>query len=723
MHILCIPFTNQRRKYPEPNHTTGEAPLNSLEDKMRLDPPTLSTTNALRNDNAKSAGPVATSAGSKVYKEPRNWKSIWRGKKSKKSEETIVYGKRAFDKLSWTDDFSGRFDSSTTLAGIEKGKECVANSDITERLNKLRALMREESLDYYLVPSEDAHNGEYISDSDQRRRFISGFTGSAGIAIITLDSAYLSTDSRFWIQAEEELDSQNWTVIKSGYDWTTFLVDHIASNPKGTRVGVDGRLVTYSNITHIQSKIASHGSQLVFLDKNLVDAIWEDRPSAPREPVFVHELTYCGEPASSKLERLRQRVREDASDVNATATLITHLPSIAWLLNLRGSGIPYNPLFHAYLYIGLDKKKETILFLDSSQVPAQIQVYLTNIRVERLDYHEIWNFLSKSDEKIMITPKASYAIASAISRGKSVVLPSFAEELLSQKNSMELDSLRKAYLKDGIAYTRFLAWLESEVNSGNDVTELEAVERLTEFRKIQGKGTYRDQKEPISASGPNAALPHYVAKKESARTIDKNLPYLNDSGGQYLEGTCDTTRTVHFGTPNAEMCEAYTRVLQGHIAISTAVFPAGTSGSQLDVLARRPLWKDGLNYGHGTGHGFGTFLTVHEGIQSFSSNVPLVPGHVLTVEPGCYMEGKWGVRIESALAVTKTNTLGGHWLHFERLTVVPIHTRMVDWTMLNEEEKTWLKEHNRNCCEVISPHLKDDERTLRWLKREAERCP
>ncbi|THU88756.1 Creatinase/aminopeptidase [Dendrothele bispora CBS 962.96] len=583
--------------------------------------------------------------------------------------------------------------------------------------------MRKYSLDYYLVPSEDAHNGEYIADSDQRRRFISGFTGSAGIAIITLHSAFLSTDSRFWIQAREELD-HNWIVVKSSYDWTGFLVDHITGGPKGTRIGVDGRLVTYSNVTYIQSKITNHKSELVFLDENLVDVIWKDRPSEPREPLFVHDLVYAGEPASSKLRRLRERVREDMTDSSNTATIITHLPSIAWLLNLRGSGIPYNPLFHAYLYISLDKhNEETILFLDSSQAPPDIQTYLTNLHVERMGYDEIWNFLSsKTDKTIIITPKTSYAISSQIPQEKCIVLPSFAEELLSRKNSMEVDSLRKAYLKDGIAFTQFLAWLDSKLVSENeDVTEFEAAERLTEFRKTQGKGTYRDQKEPISASGPNAALPHYVAKRDTARVIDRNLPYLNDSGGQYLEGTCDTTRTVHLGTPDQAMSEAYTRVLQGHIAISTAIFPIGTSGDQLDALARRPLWKNGLDYGHGTGHGFGTFLTVHEGIQSFSSNVPLAPGHVLTVEPGCYKEGKWGVRIESALVVTKANIPGidqENWLQFERLTVVPIHTRMVKWSMLTRAEKVWLEEHNQKCYEALAPHLKNDKQTLRWLRRE-----
>jgi len=271
---------------------------------------------------------------------------------------------------------------------------------------------------------------------------------------------------------------------------------------------------------------------------------------------------------------------------------------------------------------------------------------------------------------------------------------------------------------------KFLAWLENKLAQGYEITEYEAAFRLTEYRR-GNKHFMGLAYENISASGPNSALPHYSPRKTTAHMIRRDVPYLNDSGAQYYDGTCDTTRTVHFGRPTAEMSEAYTRVLQGHIAIDTAIFPEGTSGRQLDVLARKALWKDGLNYMHGTGHGFGAFLSVHEGPHGFSSNIPLVPGHVITNEPGFYLEGKWGMRIESALAVRKVKTRGEFngdiWLGFERLTCVPIQTRMVKESMLTKEEKNWLKDHNQRCYDRISPFIKDDKRALAWLKREAQR--
>jgi len=289
---------------------------------------------------------------------------------------------------------------------------------------------------------------------------------------------------------------------------------------------------------------------------------------------------------------------------------------------------------------------------------------------------------------------------------------------------VELDGLRRAYLRDGAAYVKWLAWLEHKIQQGYDITEWEAAWRLTEYRR-QNKHYWGLAYENISASGPNAALPHYSPSKGNARMIDRETPYLNDSGGQYRDGTCDTTRTVHFGRPSQDQCEAYTRVLQGHIAIDSAVFPEGTTGLQLDVLARRALWKDGLNYLHGTGHGFGSFLSVHEGPHGFTSSIPLVPGHVITNEPGFYLEGRWGMRIESGLVVRRVKTKGEFngdiWLGFERLTCVPIQTRMVKENMLTKEEKQWLKDHNKKCLEKLEPMLKDDKRALKWLKREADR--
>ncbi|KAK7043106.1 hypothetical protein VNI00_008460 [Paramarasmius palmivorus] len=643
----------------------------------------------------------------------------------------------------------GPADSSSTLVGSAYERKIRPDESIHERvetgdrLEQLRALMAsdKEKLDFYIVPSEDAHQSEYVASSDKRRQYICGFSGTSGHVIVSHSDAWLVTDSRYWGQAQRQIDS-NWTLVKAGgprqpKDWIDWLVGVI---PPNSRIGIDGRMISYEKATLLNSKINSSGSKLVYPIQNLVDLVWKDKPAKSREPVFIHGTEFTGQDAAKKLATMRQWLSELPPDVPKyssgpadpkpnqipIATLISSLPAIAYLLNLRGSDIPYNPLFHAYLFISVDGP--TVLFLDSSKVQPDVQSYLDNLGIQRRDYVDIWSFLRqrewKQEGKIVISPQTSYTIALVLTHFRTMVLPSHAEYMMSIKNPTELEGMKRAYLRDGVAFTRFLAWLESKLADGYDITEWEAAHRLTEFRRTQ-KHFMGLAYENISASGPNAALPHYSPRKDEAKMISRNDVYLNDSGGQYRDGTCDTTRTVHFGRPTEEQCEAYTRVLQGHIAIDTAVFPEGTSGLQLDVLARRALWKDGLNYMHGTGHGFGSFLTVHEGPQGFSSAVPLQVGHVVTNEPGYYKEGKFGMRIESALAVRKFKTRGGFngdvWLGFERLTCVPIQTRMVKETMLTKEEKQWLKEHNQRCYEKLSPYLKDDKRAMKWLKREADR--
>ncbi|KAF9490673.1 Creatinase/aminopeptidase [Pleurotus eryngii] len=595
--------------------------------------------------------------------------------------------------------------------------------------------MAKDNLDYYIIPSEDAHGSEYVAASDKRREFISGFTGSAGQAVVSKTAAYIITDSRYWIQAREQVDP-NWHLVAAGSidgpkDWIEWL-DRV----KDCRIGIDARMLPHEKATLLNSKIGPLNSKLVFPPQNLVDLVWTDKPAKSKDPVFLQPREFTGEDATRKLEKVREWIREQPASTLSyskapptpaqihVGTLITNLSQIAYLLNLRGSDIPFNPLFQAYLYVGLDN---ATIFLESPKAPEDIQTYLRTIGVDRRDYNDLWTFLRKrewGEGKLLISPQTSYAISLMLTHFRYTVTPSHVERMLSLKNPVELDGLRRAYLRDGVAFVRFLAWLEVKLSEGYDITEYEAAFRLTEFRR-RNKYYMGLAYANISASGPNAALPHYVPHKATARMIDRDTPYLNDSGGQYRDGTCDTTRTLHFGRPTPEQCEAYTRVLQGHIAIDSAVFPEGTSGYQLDVLARKALWKDGLNYMHGTGHGFGSFLNVHEGPQGFSSAVPLEYGHVVTNEPGFYNEGKWGMRIESALAVKRVQTRGAFngdiWLGFERLTCVPIQTRMVKESMLTKEEKQWLKDHNQRCYEKLAPFLKDDKRALKWLKREAER--
>ncbi|TRM70242.1 peptidase M24, structural domain-containing protein [Schizophyllum amplum] len=639
-------------------------------------------------------------------------------------------------------------DSTSTLVGsaferkVNEMDTVPEQVNSTERLASLRALMEKENLQYYVVLSEDAHGSEYVAPADKRREFISGFNGSAGQAIISRNNAYLITDSRYWIQAHSQVDS-NWQVIEAGKpgqpkDWIEFL----SSRVKDAKIGIDARMISHEKATLLNSKIHPLGSKLAYPPQNLVDLVWRDKPQRSKACIFLHGLEFAGESANSKLAKVRDWIRKQPPDVSSysrsaprasqqhVGTLITSLPAIAYVLNLRGSDIPFNPVFQAYLYISLNpsSKYPHTLFVDKNKLKPEVIDYLKVIDVVQKEYTELWAWLRLrqwGEGKVIIAPETSYAVSLMLTHMRYTIAPSQIEVMMSVKNETELAGMRRAYHRDGLAFTRFLAWLENKLAQGYEVTEWEAGHRLTEFRRQYKPEWMGLAYENISATGPNAALPHYSPRKGSALVISRDTPYLNDSGGQYRDGTCDTTRTMHFGRPTPDMCEAYTKVLQGHIAIDSAIFPEGTSGQHLDVLARRALWKDGWNYMHGTGHGFGQFLTVHEGPHGFSSLVPLSPGHVITNEPGFYNAGHWGMRIESALVVTRVNTKrefnGPIWLGFERLTCVPIQTRMVKESMLTKEEKAWLKDHNQRCYEQLAPSLQGDKLTLKWLEREAKR--
>ncbi|KAK1233105.1 hypothetical protein PQX77_003745 [Marasmius sp. AFHP31] len=519
----------------------------------------------------------------------------------------------------------------------------------SERLRKLRGLMLRHRIDYYVVPTDDAHHTEYVSDRDKRRAYISGFTGSAGQAVITQTEAFLLTDSRFWLQAEDELD-ENWQLgkvrspglPKDWVEWVSIIAPPFASKLRihDARLGIDPETISVQDAQVLATNLRKRSSKIVYPSYNLVDAIWDSRPAESDNPVFIHSIEFTGQDTQSKLKRLREWMKEQADDLDtfsdqpAAGTLISTLPEVAYLLNLRGSDIEFNPLFHAYLFVGTEK---AVLFLNSVKAPPSIDGYLKDVGVERREYDDVWDFLVSrewdANGKVIISPQTSAAIARALDHSTYIVLPAQVEIMKAIKNETEIKGLKHAYLRDGICFTRFLAWLESQIEVGKELTEWEAARKLDEYR-ASAKFYQGLASENISATGPNAALPHYLPIHARALVIGTDTPYLNDSGGQYLDGTCDTTRSVHFGTPTEEQCEAYTRVLQGHIAIDTATFPEGTTGLQLDALARNHLWKDGLNYGHGSGHGFGSFLMTHEGPQGFGIGVPFVPGHVVTNEPG-----------------------------------------------------------------------------------------
>ena len=637
-----------------------------------------------------------------------------------------------------------RNDSTSTLVGsaldrkINDTDTIPPKADTTERLEELRRLMMKDTLDYYVIPSEDAHQSENVALADQRRQYISGFTGTAGQAIVSKSAAYLVTDSRYWVQAENELDA-NWTVIMAGAvggakDWIEFLTDRASSS----RIGIDARMISHEKAAVLNAKLGPTNSKMVYPPQNLIDLVWAGKPGRPREKVFLQPIEYTGRDAHSKIREIKEWITRQPPDAPSyrssqptekemhIATLISSLPCIAYILNLRGTDIPYNPLFHAYLFIALHTP--TILFLDTTKLTPEISEYLHSLKVEVREYNDLWGWLRKhewGEGKILVSPDTtSYAVSLMLTRWRYSVNKGCVEDMRAVKNDAEVRGMRRAYLRDGVSFTRFMAWLEDKLMGGTDVTEYEAAFRLTEYRR-KNKNFVGLAYQNMSATGPNAALPHYTPRKATAACISRETFYVNDSGAQYRDGTTDTTRTMHFGRATPEQCEAYTRVLQGHIAIDSAIFPEGTSGHQLDVLARKALWREGWNYMHGTGHGVGSFLTVHEGPQSFSSHAVLQPGHVLTNEPGFYKKGHWGIRIESAMVVRRVTTRhefnGPTWLGFERLTMVPIPTKMVKESLLTKEEKAWIKDHNNTCLKELSPYLKDDSRALRWLRREAQR--
>ncbi|KAG8842828.1 hypothetical protein FRB96_004713 [Tulasnella sp. 330] len=634
-----------------------------------------------------------------------------------------------------------------SMSGDGKQLDLTTNlirTDSTARLAELRSLMKAEpeSLGYYIVPSEDAHQSEHVAAPDKRREFISGFTGSQGTAVISQTEALLFVDARYYTQAERQLDS-NWRVRKvgsggmEGRDWVQWLSDR----PKGVTVGVDSRLISHETASQITTALLANGSRLKFPRLNLIDVVWKNRPPKPYGQIYVHEERFHGQAASEKLAAIRVWIKEQkphqsysssktpsgtkSSMANVpTATIIASLPNIAWLLNLRGSDLPFTPVFHAYFFVSL---VAAVLFVDRKKVPRDVESYLKSIGVVLRDYGDVFTFLRTGGwgaGRVLIEPQTPYVISLMLSSPRYILAASYSDEMKALKNEAEVEGFRNAYKRDGAAMVRWYAWLDEKMTKGEPVSEWGASQKLTEYKRLNEEFVGLAY-ENISATGPNAAVPHYTPTRTNALLIDNRTPYVMDSGGQYFDGTCDTTRTMHYGDPTDDQMEAYTKVLKGHIALDSVIFPEGTTGAQLDVLARKALWKDGMNYLHGSGHGVGSFLNVHEGPHGFSNHVPLRPGHVLTNEPGFYKEGEFGVRIESAMVVRRVETKGRFggdiWLGFERFTQVPIQTTMIKPEMLTKDERRWIKAHNSQVRLTLTPLLQDDKRALKWLKRESTR--
>ncbi|OTB08479.1 hypothetical protein M426DRAFT_317103 [Hypoxylon sp. CI-4A] len=611
--------------------------------------------------------------------------------------------------------------------------------DTSERLAELRKLMSENNVDVYIVPSEDSHASEYIAPSDARRAFISGFTGSAGCAVVTLDKAALATDGRYFNQASHQLDN-NWELLKQGLldvpTWQEWSADQAAD---GKVVAVDPTLLTSGAAKKLSDKIKkSGGKELAAVEDNLVDIVWGDsRPPLPNEPIIVLDEKFAGKDAKTKLIELRKELDKKKS----LGFVVSMLDEIAWLFNLRGNDIPYNPVFFSYAIV---TASEATLYVESSKLSAECQSYLQENGVSIKPYKDIFVDASalrqsaqaeKTDEssdgrKFLISNKASWALKRALG-GDSMVeeIRSPIGDAKAVKNETELEGMRACHIRDGAALIEFFAWLEDQLIAKKaTIDEVEAADKLESLRAKQ-KDFVGLSFPAISSTGPNAAVIHYKPERGSCSVVDPNAVYLCDSGAQYLDGTTDTTRTLHFGKPTEAEIEAYTLVLKGNIALDRAVFPKGTTGFALDGLARQYLWQYGLDYRHGTGHGVGSYLNVHEGPIGIGtrvqySEVSLSPGNVISDEPGYYEDGAFGIRIENIIMVKEAKTkykFGDKpYLGFEHVTMVPYCRKLIDSSRLSPEEKTWLNDYNADIWNKTKGYFEKDEVTTAWLKREIQ---
>ncbi|MCI6079415.1 MAG: aminopeptidase P family protein [Bacteroidales bacterium] len=582
-------------------------------------------------------------------------------------------------------------------------------------LEALRDLMRSKHIDAVIIPGTDPHQSEYPSEHWKFRDYVSGFTGSNGTAVVTLDDAGLWTDSRYFLQAAEQLEGSGFTLRKENIpgeptvlEWLGEVLDEDAV------VGVDGRLFSLIEANRIEMFCAQNGFMFA-PDFRAAEAIWTDRPTRPMNPAFVHDEALAGEDVDSKVSRVVDAL--DAAD--ADGLLITALDEIAWLLNLRGSDVDYTPVVIAFAYVSED---ERVLFIDSEKVTSEVKDHLKKYGVKIKDYDDIEKFLGKisSTATVMVDPnRVSDALGQAMICNKTY-MASPVIALKGVKNECQIAGFRQAMLYDGAAMVRMMMWLEQNVANG--ITEMDVDRRLQQERAAYASNR-GDSFHMIAGYKDHGAIVHYEATDESAYTLAPDGLLLIDTGGQYLEGTTDITRTISLGNPTAAEKHDYTLILKGHLALARAVFPKGTMGVQLDVLARGPLWNEGMTYLHGTGHGVGHFLGCHEGPQSIrmeANPTPLELGMVTSNEPGIYKTGEYGIRTENLLLCVPacSNEEWGEFYKFESLTLFPYDTTLMDMDMLSREEVKQINDYHAMVCERLRPLLSADE--AQWLEQKCK---
>jgi Xaa-Pro aminopeptidase len=584
---------------------------------------------------------------------------------------------------------------------------------IITRLAKLREAMIKAGVSACIIPGTDPHASEYIAEYWKERVWISGFNGSAGTAVVTLDKAGLWTDSRYFLQGAEQLAGTGIELMKMGQPETPDMISWLGTELKaGERVGVNAQMFSVNGFAAMKADLKLSGIELVSVD--LMAESWTERSSLPLKPFFVFDIKYAGKSASDKLTELRAELKKARADV----FVMSALDDIAWLFNIRGNDVDYNPVVIAYALV--DANKAT-LFVAPEKLTPETSAYLQSEGVTVAPYLGIYEALKAvaADKAVLVDgSKLNQSLFEAIPAScaiRNTMSPVF--KLKSIKNDVEMAGYRRAMVKDGVALTRFFKWLEENLKGGKH-TEVTIDRKLYEFRSQQ-EGFMGESFGTIAGYGPHGAIVHYSATPESASTLKPEGIFLLDSGGQYLDGTTDITRTIALGTPTVQQKIDFTLVLKGHIALSMAVFPTGTRGSQLDILARKAMWDLGLNYGHGTGHGVGHFLNVHEGPQSIRAEenpVVLQAGMFMSNEPGLYRTNEYGIRTENLIHIVPAQkTEFGQFLKFETVTLCFIDQLLIDVDLMADEEIEWLNNYHKKVYDSVAPNLEADERE--WLSR------
>ena len=590
-------------------------------------------------------------------------------------------------------------------------------NEINQRLESLRDVMRREHLSAFIFPSTDAHQSEYVADHWQGRTWISGFNGSAGTAVVTMKSAALWTDSRYFLAAEEQLKGTEFQLMKLKIEGTPTISEWLAQELQGenAEVGLDGMVNSYHETMGLIADLRKSGGITVRTNLDPLGLIWTDRPAIPANPVEIQPMEFAGESVASKISRIRTALRQRHAD----GMLISALDDIAWTLNLRGTDVHCVPVFVSYLLIS---SQQVSLYVDSAKINDEVKAYLTENGISLYPYNKVAEGLERYSEYNILLDgdETSYFLWKTVKCQEIIAGNSPVPAMKAQKNDREIAGFRQAMLRDGVAMVKFLRWLKPAVEAGGQ-TEISIDRKLTSLRAEQH--LFRDISfDTIAGYQAHGAIVHYEATPETDVALKPEGLILIDSGAQYQDGTTDITRTIALGPVTEKMKHVYTLVLKGHIQLELAKFPDGASGTQLDALARECMWREGYNYLHGTGHGVGAYLSVHEGphqIRMEWKPTPLRAGMTVTDEPGLYLSGKFGVRIENTLLIKDyLATEFGKFLQMESLTLCPIDLTPVDFSMLQPEEIEWLDTYHRDVFEKLSPYLEGED--LEWL-REATR--